>query len=106
MMSQLSDVLCPSSHLLCNAYMLCVSVCHRPFNNGASRFLSRFGIATECHQHWVRYRRRFQALADMKLKHSKEAFKADGSHRLRQSKIPAGNGTQHATPVLQYMDHI
>ena len=36
MMSLLSDVSCPASHLLCNAYMLCVSVCHRPFNNAAS----------------------------------------------------------------------
>ena len=25
---------------------------------------------------------------------------------MRQSKIPAGSGTLHATPVLQYMDHI
>ena len=37
---------------------------------------------------------------------SKGAFKVGGSHRLRQSNIPAGSGTQHATPVLQYMDHI
>ena len=42
----------------------------------------------------------------MKLKQAKGAFKAGGSHRLRQSKIPAGSGTQHATPVLQHMDHI
>ena len=33
-------------------------------------------------------------------------FKAGGAHRLRKSKISAGSGTPHATPVLQYMDHI
>ena len=106
MMPRLSDVLCPSSHLLCNAYMLCVFVCHRPFNNAASRLPPRFVIAKDRHQHWVAYRRRFQALADTKLKHSKGAFKAGGSHRVRHSKIPAGRGTQHATLALQYMDHI
>ena len=42
----------------------------------------------------------------MKLKQAKGAFKASGTHRLRKSKIPAGSGTQHATPVLQYMGHI
>ena len=99
MMLRLSDVLCPSSYLLCNAYMFCVSVCHRPFNNVATHFLPHFGIATDRHQHWVAYRRRFQALTDMKLKQAKGVFKAGGSHRLRQSKIPAGGGTQHATPA-------
>ena len=84
-------------------YVVCVF--HKRFNNAATHFPPRFGIATDHHQHWVAYRRRFQALADMKLKQAKGAFKAGGSHRLRQSNIPAGNCTQHA-PVLQYIDHI
>ena len=59
MMLPLSDVLFLSSYLLCNAYMLCVLVCHRPFNNAATHFLPRFGIATNRHQHWVTYRLMF-----------------------------------------------
>ena len=33
-------------------------------------------------------------------------FKAGGSHRLRKSQIPASSGTLHATPVVQYVDHM
>ena len=98
---RLLDISSASSYLLCNACMLCVFLCHRPFKNAATHFLPRLGIATDRHQNWVAYCRRFQALANTKLKQAKEAFKASGSHRSRKSKIPGGGGTLHATPVLQ-----
>ena len=78
----------PISYLLCNAYMLCVPVCHKPFNNAATHFLPRFGIATDRHQHWVAYRRRFQALADMKLKQAKGAFLDQLKERFPKSATP------------------